>query len=136
MDASMVVTAVVVLLIAAAVYFVLRGRGHNPRLEALTEPSRQHFAQEWRVIQTSFIDHPKEAVNAADRLCVEILQERGAALDEPKRQPNSLRQARRQARARGGDSRRKAMQRYQQIVDSACGRELREAAEHHRLEIA
>ena len=137
MDAlTMVVTAVVVLFVASAAYYVLRGRGHHPKLEALLNGSQRRYAEEWRVIETMFIDHPKEAVAAADALCVEILHMRGAEPDDSKRVPHSLRQARRQARSWGGDARRRAMQRYQRIVDDACGRDTREAAEQARLEIA
>ncbi len=131
-----IVIAIVVLLVVTAIYFAVRGRGGTPRLNPLAEESRQRYADEWRVIETRFIDHPVEAVQDADQLAVRILQERGVRLEGGRTLPRVLVQARATGRARGGDSLRRAMQRYQAIVDDACGRDVREAAERGRFEVA
>lgn len=135
MEPILIAIAIVVLLIVSALYFVIRGRGGNPRLNALPEESRRPYAEEWRVIETRFIDQPSEAVQEADHLAVRILRERGADLDGG-RLPRSLGEARRLSRSRGSESQRRAMQRYQAIIDDACGRDLREATERGGFEVA
>jgi hypothetical protein len=135
-DAILVAIAIIVLLLASLVYYLVRGRRLSPRLSPLEADSRRRYAEEWRVLETRFIDEPREAVAEADRLAMRILQERGADLDDRRRMPGNLQAARRLARGRGGDALLRAMQRYQAIVDDACGREVREAAEHGRLKLA
>jgi hypothetical protein len=137
MDWILVVIAVVVLLIVTAVYAAVRGRGGGRRPRGLPQESRRRYAEQWRVIETRFIDHPREAVREADQLAVAILNERGAQLHDERGLPRDLREARRLAEGRDGtDTLHRAMQHYQAIVDDACGKDLREAAERGRLEIA
>jgi hypothetical protein len=135
-DAVLIAIAVAIIVIVGLIWMVLRGRSVSPRLNPLAEESRRGYADEWRVIETRFIDHPAEAVREADGLAIRILQERGARLDSERHVPGSLRHARRLGRGRGSESLRQAMQRYQAIVDDACGRDVREAAERGRLELA
>lgn len=136
MDAVSVVIAVAVIVVVGLLWMLLRGRSTNPRLSALDEGSRRRYAEEWRVLETRFIDHPAEAVREADQLAVRILQERGARFEGDRGLPRGLRDARRLGRGKGSESLRRAMQRYQGIVDDACGRDVREAAERGQLEIA
>src|SRR5579872_4925531 len=137
-DAILVVIAVVVIAIVGTLYAVLRGRAAGgPRLRSLSVESRRRYAEQWRVIETRFIDHPREAVREADQLAVGILNERGAQLHHDRAMPRRLREARRLGGGRDRtDTLHRAMQHYQAIVDDACGKDVREAAERGRLEIA
>lgn len=132
----LVVIAIVVLVIVALIYTLARGRARSPRLTALSHESRKRYAEQWRVIESRFIDHPQEAVREADQLAVSILSERGAEMHHDRVLPPQLRAARRLAQRDQTESLHRAMQHYQTIVDDGCGRELREAAERGRLEIA
>ena len=137
MSVITIVIAVVVLLIVAAVYVAVRGRGfRGPRLSDLNEDARRRYAVQWRVIETRFIDHPQEAVREADQLAVRILSDRGAEMHHERAMPRQLRDARRVAQRDRTDQLHRAMQHYQAIVDDACGRNLREDAEQGKLEIA
>ena len=135
MDWILVASAIVVLLIVTLIYVLTRGRTGGPRLQQLPAASRRPYAERWRVIETRVIDLPQEALQEADQLAVSILSERGAQMHHDRVLPRRLRQARRASQGRRSDP-VLAMQRYQAIVDDACGRELREAAEHGRPEIA
>ena len=59
MSVITIVIAIVVLLIVSGIYFAVRGRSGAPRLRALPEESRRRYAEQWRVIETRFIDHPR-----------------------------------------------------------------------------
>jgi len=137
-DPMLVVLAVVVILIVGILYAVLRGvSGRGPRLQKLSDESRGRYANQWRTIETRFIDHPREAVREADQLAVAILNERGAELHDHRAVPRRLRDARSAAEGRDNtESLRRAMQQYQDIVDDAVGRDNREAAEHGHREMA
>lgn len=137
MSVITIAIAIAVLLIVSGIYFAVRGRTGAPRLRDLSDESRRRYAEQWRVIETRFIDHPREAVREADQLVVGILSERGAQLHHDRVLPRHLRDARRLGEGRDRtDTLHRAMQHYQAIVDDACGREVREAAERGRLEIA
>lgn len=137
MSVITIVIAVVVLLIVTGIYFAVRGRSGGPRLRNLPDESRRRYAEQWRVIETRFIDQPREAVREADQLAVGILNERGAQLHHDRALPRRLREARRLGDGRDGtNTLHRAMQHYQAIVDDACGKDVREAAERGRLEIA
>jgi hypothetical protein len=137
MSVITIVVAIVVLLIVTGIYLAVRGRSGGPRLRSLSDASRTRYAEQWRVIETRFIDHPREAVREADQLVVGILNERGAELHHDRVMPRELRDARRLSEGRDGtDKLHRAMQRYQAIVDDACGKDVREAAERGRMEIA
>jgi hypothetical protein len=138
MSVITIVIAIVVLLIVTGIYFAVRGRtAGGPRLRDLPEESRRRYAEQWRVIETRFIDHPREAVREADQLVVGLLNERGAQLHHDRVMPRHLRDARRLSEGRDGtDTLHRAMQHYQAIIDDACGKDVREAAERGRLEIA
>jgi hypothetical protein len=137
MSVITIVLAIVVLLIVTGIYLAVRGRASGPRLRSLSNESRSRYAEQWRVIETRFIDHPREAVREADQLAVGILNERGAELHHDRVMPRQLRDARRLSEGRDGtDTLHRAMQHYQAIVDDACGKDVREAAERGRLEIA
>ena len=46
-------------------------------LRELTADERQRFVTEWRIVQTRFVDAPREAVNEADRLVDLLMAARG-----------------------------------------------------------
>ncbi len=46
-------------------------------IRALEPEERNRFIEDWRVVQTKFVDAPKEAVIEADRLVEEVMRERG-----------------------------------------------------------
>lgn len=46
-------------------------------LRALPAELAQHFRVQWRRVQERFVDEPKEATNAADRLVQQVMQECG-----------------------------------------------------------
>ena len=46
-------------------------------IEPLPEATRLRFANEWRGIQERFVDHPSQAVAAADALITRVMQVRG-----------------------------------------------------------
>ncbi len=137
MEWILIVIAIVVLLIVTGIYALVRGRGGGPRLRRLPEESRRRYAEQWRFIETRFIDHPGEAVREADQLAVAVLNEQGAELHGERSLPRRLRQARRAAGGRDGTAaHHRAMQHYQAIIDDACGKDVREEAERGRVEIA
>ncbi len=46
-------------------------------IRSLPEASRLRFAEEWREIQTRFVDQPAQAVSAADTLVTRVMEQRG-----------------------------------------------------------
>ena len=137
MSVITIAVVIVVLLIVTGIYAAVRGRTGGARLQDLSDDSRRRYAEQWRVIETRFIDHPREAVREADQLAVAILNERGAELHNDRVLPRPLRDARRFGDAGDRtDKLHRSMQHYQAIVDDACGKDVRVAAEHGRPEIA
>lgn len=49
---------------------------------ALSPEAHQRYAEQWRMIQRSFVDDPSEAVGFADRLVTEVMRERGYPVDD------------------------------------------------------
>jgi hypothetical protein len=49
---------------------------------ALPNESAERFAEQWRTVQTAFIDSPAVAVGDADRLVNEVMRERGYPVDD------------------------------------------------------
>lgn len=131
-----VVVAIAVLLIVALIWGLVRGRSGRLQLNDLSDESKRRSAERWRVIETRFIDEPREALREADQLAVSILSERGAEMHHERVMPRELREARRLSQGGRGDSMHRAMQHYQAIVDDACGKDLRLEAERGRPEIA
>lgn len=46
-------------------------------IRALQPEERSRFIEDWRVVQTRFVDAPKQAVTDADRLVEEVMKARG-----------------------------------------------------------
>ncbi|HEX6489576.1 MAG TPA: hypothetical protein VF137_11995 [Candidatus Dormibacteraeota bacterium] len=131
-----VVVAIAVLLIVTLIWGLVRGRSGRLHLNDLSDESRRRSAERWRVIETRFIDEPREALREADQLAVSILSERGAEMHHERVMPRELREARRLSRGGRADGMHRAMQHYQAIVDDACGKDLRLEAERGRPEVA
>lgn len=140
----MVWIVVAVIVIVAIIAAVLLSR--RQRLRTLPDQSRVRYADTWRMIETRFVDHPREAVEDADALAVSVLRERGAQVDDGRRMPQELETARELARADGqhrdgeqlGETEglRRAMVAYQRIVDDAVGESTRRDSEARRREVA
>lgn len=113
------------------------------RLRPLAAEAKARYAESWQAIQTRFIEEPAAAIAEADQMAVSILRERGARMDDEKRIPDALRQAREAAQTDEGQSgtegMRKAMLQYQRIVTDAVGAIVRkspETTETGRREVA
>jgi hypothetical protein len=48
----------------------------------LTPEARDRYANEWRDVQTRFVDDPPGAVDEADRLVTDVMRERGYPMDD------------------------------------------------------
>lgn len=142
---SLVWIVVALVVIVAIIAAVLLSR--RTRLRTLPDESRVRYADTWRMIETRFVDHPKEAVEDADALAVSIYRERGARIDDGGRMPQELDRARELSRvdrgSAGGDGElsqteglRRAMVAYQRIVDDAVGESTRRESEARRREVA
>jgi len=127
--------AVVVIVIALGVNIVRRGR-----LRSLSPELKSRHAQTWTAIQARFLAEPAAAVQEADQLAVSILRDRGAKLDDDRRLPAELRLAREAALTNEGEAGteglRKAMLRYQAVVDDAVGGSMHKSPEIQRKEVA
>ena len=145
---SLVWIVVAVVVIVAIIAAVLLSR--RTRLRTLPDESRVRYADTWRMIETRFVDHPREAVEDADALAVSIYRERGARVDDGRRMPQELEHARQLSRAESGsgssgssngelsqtEGLRRAMVAYQRIVDGAVGESTRRDSEARRREVA
>jgi hypothetical protein len=49
---------------------------------ALAPESRAKYAENWRAVQTAFIDNPSSSVGDADRLVSQVMRERGYPIDD------------------------------------------------------
>ena len=129
------VAAVVVIVIALVVSVMRRGR-----LRSLSPELISRYAQSWTAIQARFLAEPALAVEEADRLAVSILRDRGAKMRDDRRLPDELLRARKVADTNEGQSGteglRKAMLRYQAIVDDAVGESMRKSPDIQRREVA
>jgi hypothetical protein len=52
------------------------------RLRELTAEERQRFADEWRVVQSRFVDDPEGAVTEADQLVTQLMLARGYPMSD------------------------------------------------------
>ena len=139
MHTSMLVLIVAVVVIALAVVIGLAlWASRKTRLRPLPDETKRRYADSWRAIEARFIEDPAAAVSEADQLCVSLLRERGAQMDDERRVPDELTKAREEARVQRGqgtEELRHAMLRYQEIVDDAVGGSLRNP-ESRRPEVA
>jgi len=51
-------------------------------LRPLSEASRQRYTEQWRDMQSGFVDRPQVAVADADRLITDLMRERGYPVDD------------------------------------------------------
>lgn len=52
------------------------------RIRRLPAETRERYLARWQAIQADFVDHPGEAVDAADQLVTEVMTERGYPGDD------------------------------------------------------
>jgi hypothetical protein len=52
-------------------------------IEELDAGARKRYMEEWRTVQTRFVDEPKTAVGDADRLVENVMRDRGMSPDDP-----------------------------------------------------
>ena len=134
--AILIVVAVVVLIAVGTAMFMMR----RNRLRPLSDEARDRYAQSWSAIESRFIEEPAAAVQEADQLVLAILRERGARIDDERRLPRELTEARAAAQTNEGQSGteglRKAMLHYQHAVESSVGQSMRKRNEMGRKEMA
>jgi hypothetical protein len=110
------------------------------RLRPLSDEARRRYAQSWSAVESRFIEEPAAAVQDADQLVLAILRDRGARIDDERRLPRQLTEARAAAHTNEGQSGteglRKAMLQYQQAVENSVGESMRNRNEMQRKEIA
>jgi hypothetical protein len=132
MDSTTVILVVAAIVVIGVVVAIVASVSRRDRLRKLPEETRRRYADSWRTIEARFIEDPAAAVAEADRLCVSILTERGARLDDRRKQPRELAAARADARSeqgrQGTEGMRNSMLHYQAIVDDAVGESLRKQA--------
>jgi hypothetical protein len=68
----------------------LEKRVERFNIHALTQLERDHFVEEWRVIQARFVDDPKGSLAEADRLLGEIMAARGYPVTDFEQQSADL----------------------------------------------
>ena len=130
-----IVIAVVVVAVIAVIALLASKRS---RLRPLSDDAKLRYAGSWRAVEARFIEDPAAAVAEADSICVMLLRERGARLDDDRHLPRELAEARTEARSQRGqgtEGLRHAMLRYQAILDDAVGESLRKQ-ETRRPEVA
>jgi len=131
--ALVVVVAVIVVGIALLMF-------QRNRLRPLSDEARSRYAQSWSAIERRFIAEPSAAVQEADQLVVAIMRDRGARIEDERRLPRELSEARAAAHTNEGQSGteglRKAMLHYQHMVESSVGQSMRNRNEIKRKEIA
>jgi hypothetical protein len=49
---------------------------------ALSQEAQARYAEQWRTVQTAFVDSPSRAVGDADRLVTLVMRERGYPIDD------------------------------------------------------
>lgn len=68
---------------AAERELVARERRHRKLdIVALTPETQRKYADEWRAVQTGFVDNPSKAVGDADRLVTQVMRERGYPVED------------------------------------------------------
>jgi len=51
-------------------------------IRPLSAQAREHYADEWALVQESFVDEPGDAVNQADSLVARVMKERGYPVED------------------------------------------------------
>jgi hypothetical protein len=129
---GLVVDVVILLVIVAIVYSVVRAWRRRParaRLTALPSEARTRYVMAWERIEKRFMDEPQEAAQEADSLMTALLGERAHPLVE-----NRLPQRLRRARAKLADGMRRhrtedlreALLDYRVVFGEMVGPETRE----------
>jgi len=140
MTGSALAILILVIVVAVIVVGIAMLMIRRNRLRPLSGEARDRYAQSWSAIQSRFIEEPAAAVQEADRLVVSILRDRGAHVEDGRRLPRELTQARAEARTTEGETGteglRKAMLHYQHMVESSLGQSMRARNEMQRKEIA
>jgi hypothetical protein len=135
---ALIVLGVIVIAAAIAIAVMLSRRSN---LRPLPEESRDRYAHSWRDVENRFIDDPAGAVQEADRVVVMMLSEQGAPLNDPKKMPRDLREARAEVAGerdgRSTEGMRRALVHYKRLVDAGVGGEhMRRELERGRPEVA
>ena len=129
------IVVVAVIVVGIALFAIQRNR-----LRPLSDEARGRYAQSWSAIESRFIAEPSAAVQEADRMVVAILRDRGARMEDERRLPRELMEARAAAHTNEGQSGteglRKAMLHYQHMVEDSIGQSMRNRNEIKRKEIA
>ncbi len=134
---AILVLIVVVAAIAVGIAMLMIQRN---RLRPLSDEARGRYAQSWSAIESRFIAEPAAAVQEADQLVLAILRDRGAKIEDERRLPRELTEARAAAQTNEGQSGteglRKAMLHYKHTVEKSVGQSVRNRNEMQRKEIA
>jgi hypothetical protein len=68
---------------AAENELMAREREHSKLdIVPLSPETHERYAEDWRVVQTAFVDDPSSAVGRADRLVTQVMRERGYPIDD------------------------------------------------------
>jgi len=59
-------------------------------IEELPAGARERYTEEWRTVQTHFVDHPKTAIDEADHLVMNVMRDRGYPVDNFDQQVSDL----------------------------------------------
>ena len=132
--------AIVIFVIAAIAVGIAVLMMQRNRLRPLSDEARGRYAQSWSAIESRFIEEPAAAVQEADQLVLAILRDRGAKIEDERRLPRELTEARAAANTNEGESGteglRKAMLHYQHTVEKSVGQSMRSRSETQRREVA
>ncbi len=132
--------AIVIFVIAAIAVGIAVLMMQRNRLRPLSDEARGRYAQSWSAIESRFIEEPAAAVQEADQLVLAILRDRGARIEDERRLPRELTEARAAAQTNEGESGteglRKAMLHYQHTVENSVGQSMRSRNETQRREVA
>src|SRR6266568_9335424 len=130
-----ILIVIVVIAVGIAMFMMQRNR-----LRPLSDEARARYAQSWSAIESRFIEEPAAAVQEADQLVLAILRDRGARIEDERRLPRELTEARAAAQTNEGESGteglRKAMLHYQHTVENSVGQSMRSRNETQRREVA
>jgi hypothetical protein len=137
-------SALIVVIVIVAIALVAVGIGvammQRNRLRPLSSEAKARYAESWSAIESRFIEKPAAAVQEADQLVVAIQRDRGARMEDARRLPRELVQARAAARTNEGESGteglRKAMLGYQHIVEDALGESMHKPRTSQQREVA
>ena len=88
---AILIPIVVVAAIAVGIAMFMIQRN---RLRPLSDEARGRYAQSWSAIESRFIAQPAAAVQEADQLVLAILRDRGARIEDERRLPRELTEAR------------------------------------------